>query len=308
MQRRLWLIAAAAASAGLAAGGVAVAGPAAALPPARSIKLFGANIRYHELDRAGAKPTLVLVHGMGSSALGDWGQVMGPLSQTHHVLALDLLGFGQSDKPVIAYGIQTWVDFLGEFLRAKRVGDFTLIGESPGGWIAAQYTLQALKGGAVGSSFTLPRPTRLVLCDSAGFRETFAMMQGNPATGTPPLSLAGEKALLGLVFHAPRFSDEQAVRGGMAWSLGKGDTHTLKAITSNPALGNEVLDSQLAGITIPTLVLWGEHDRLIPLAMGRRFAAEIPGAQLVVVPDTGHAPMIETPAAWLRAVQPFLTP
>jgi pimeloyl-ACP methyl ester carboxylesterase len=94
----------------------------------------------------------------------------------------------------------------------------------------------------------------------------------------------------------------------MAWSLAKGDATTVASVQSNPGLAREVLDGKLAGITVPTLVVWGQHDRLIPLALGERFAREIPGARLVVVPDTGHAPMIETPQAFLAAVQPFLQP
>ena len=288
--------------------GQAQAAKPAALPAPKTVSLFGAKIRYLELGKPGAKPTLVLLHGLGSSALGDWGQVMGPLSQTHHVLALDLLGFGQSDKPAIAYGIQTWVDFLGEFLRTKQVGSFTLMGESLGGWIAAQYTLQAFKGNDLGASFVLPKPARLVLCDAAGYRESFVRMLANPTVGTPPLSLAGEKALLGLIFHNPSFSNAAAVRAGMGWALGKGDSATIAAVVGNAKLGDEVLDGLLGAISVPTLVVWGEHDRLIPLALGQRFAREIPGAQLVVIPDTGHAPMIETPAAFVAAVLPFLRP
>ena len=62
-------------------------------------------------------------------------------------------------------------------------------------------------------------------------------------------------------------------------------------VQGNAGLAREVLDGRLGGVTIPTLVVWGQHDRLIPLPLGERFAREIPGARLVVVPDTGHAPM-----------------
>ncbi len=290
---------------------------AAALPAQKTLKLFGARIRYHELGRSGVKPTLVLLHGLGSSAAGDWGQVMPKLAETHHVLALDHLGFGNSDKPLIQYGIQIWVDFLGEFLREKRVADFMLMGESLGGWIAAQYTLQALRGDAgraIGTSFTLPRPTRLVLCDAAGFREALGWRFDKPAAdsqatsrvGAGP-SLAGEKALLARIFRAPSFNTEASIRRGLGWSLSKGDSHTIASVYADPAILNESVDGQLGEITIPTLIVWGEHDELLTLAFGQRFAAEIPGARLVVVPDSGHAPMIETPKAFLAALGDFLT-
>jgi pimeloyl-ACP methyl ester carboxylesterase len=294
--RRGWLALAAAASASFLAGPV-LAG-ASRLPAQKTLTLFGARIRYHELGERGRRPTLVLLHGLGSSAAGDWGQVMPQLARTH---------FGNSDKPFIPYGIQTWVDFLGEFLREKKVGEFVLMGESLGGWIAAQYTLQALRGDAVGASFVLPRPARLVLADSAGLRDdpNEKKFDATPTLGPGP-SLAKQKALLASIFHAPAFSSEEAVRRGLAWSLAKGDSHTIAAVLDNPAVMNDSLDGRLGGITVPTLVVWGQYDELIPLSKGRRLAAEIPGARLVVVPDAGHAPMIEMPAAFLAALGDFL--
>jgi pimeloyl-ACP methyl ester carboxylesterase len=293
----------------------AVTGPALAaapkLPAPKTIKLFGAKIRYYELGSPGAgKPTLVLLHGLGSSAAGDWGQVMPALAKTHHVLALDQLGFGNSDKPFIQYGIQIWVDFLGEFLREKQVAaGFMLMGESLGGWIAAQYTLQALRGEAVGESFRLIKPGRLVLADAAGFREAMAAnFERKPGGGGAGPSLAGQKALLARIFRAPSFNTEASIRNGLGWSLSKGDSHTIASVYGNPAILNEAIDGQLGGLTIPTLVVWGAHDELLPLALGQRYAAEIPGAKLVVVPDSGHAPMIETPAAFLAALGDFLKP
>ena len=307
--RRGWLALAAAASASVLAGPVLAGVPR--LPAQKTLTLFGARIRYHELGERGRRPTLVLLHGLGSSAAGDWGQVMPQLARTHHVLAPDQLGFGNSDKPFVPYGIQTWVDFLGEFLREKKVGEFVLMGESLGGWIAAQYTLQALRGEAVGASFVLPTPARLVLADAAGLRdakpEHAAPAQAASAAGPGP-SLAKQKALLASIFRSPAFSDETSIRRGMGWSLAKGDSHTIASVLDNPAFANDSLDGRLAGITIPTLVVWGEYDELIPLASGRRLAAEIPGARLVVVPDSGHAPMIETPAAFLAALGDFLNP
>ncbi|HKX43274.1 MAG TPA: alpha/beta fold hydrolase, partial [Burkholderiaceae bacterium] len=114
--------------------------------------------------------------------------------------------------------------------------------------------------------------------------------------------------LLASIFRSPAYSNEDAIRRGMAWSLAKGDSHTIAAVLDNPAVMNDSLDGRLAGITVPTLVVWGQYDELIPIAKGRRLAAEIPGAKLVVVPDAGHAPMIETPTAFLAALEDFLQP
>ncbi|MEO6918717.1 MAG: alpha/beta hydrolase [Collimonas sp.] len=275
------------------------------LPEQKTAVLFGAKIRYYDI---GSGPVIVLVHGLGSSAKGDWGRVMLPLAQTHRILALDQLGFGNSDKPQIDFGIQTWVDFLGEFLRQNRISDFTLVGESLGGWISAQYTIQALQGVAAGPSLALPKPSRLVLSDSAGLYATMKRQFTASAPGKKTevsASLAGEKKLLASIFHASSYQTDQALRGGLEWSLSKGDAWTISSIR-NPALLNETVDDKLGAITIPTLVIWGRYDALLPLKDGRYFASRIPGAELKIIPDSGHAPMIETPDAFLSVLQPFL--
>jgi pimeloyl-ACP methyl ester carboxylesterase len=74
---------------------------------------------------------------------------------------------------------------------------------------------------------------------------------------------------------------------------------------NSPAPG-EAVDGRLGAITIPTLVVWGQYDGLLPLADGRFYAAGIPHAKLVVVPNAGHAPMIEQPAGFLAALAGFL--
>lgn len=280
------------------------------LPAPKAIRLFGAKINYYELGKpATDKPTLVLLHGLGTSARHEWGRVMPALGISHHVLALDHLGFGQSDKPNIPYGIQTWVDLLGEFLRQKKVSSFVLVGESLGGWIALQYAVQALQGESPtpgSAAFTLPKPERLVLCDSAGYRAGLAgNFEHKPTTGTG-ISLAGQQALLKLIYRKPAFATPEAVAAQMQATLTKGDGGAIASVLGNPAILNEAIDGKLGTVNIPALVVWGEHDAIVPLALGQRMAAELPQARLVVIPGAGHAPMIETPQAFVAALRGFL--
>ncbi len=270
------------------------------LPAPQSVAIFGQRIEYYDV---GTGPVVILLHGLGSSAKGDWGKCIIQLSAHHRVLAMDQLGFGASDKPMIDYGIQTWVDFLGEFLRIENAKDFTLAGESLGGWIAAQYSIEALRAqGATNPSNTLPRPTRLVLVDAGGHRH----LAEGLGTGGPGLSLAGSKALLSAIFFDPARSTDDAARAQFAMSMSKGDGWTIHSLLSNRAIIAECVDDKLSQITIPTLVVWGDHDRLVPLDDGKDFASRIPRAKLVVLPDSGHAPGIENPEALLAAMEPFL--
>src|SRR5450631_169692 len=93
--------------------GETLAAGTAELPGQKTVAIFGQRIAYYE---AGSGPTVVLLHGLGSNAAADWGACIAPIAARHHVLAPDQLGFGASDKPMVDYGIQTWVDMLGEFI------------------------------------------------------------------------------------------------------------------------------------------------------------------------------------------------
>jgi pimeloyl-ACP methyl ester carboxylesterase len=271
------------------------------LPPRRTVDIFGQHIEYYDV---GTGPTLVLLHGLATSARVDWGACITRLSTHYRVIAPDQIGFGASAKPMINYGVQTWVDFLGEFLRVEHVSDFTLAGESLGGWVAANYTIEALGGAPpAGESFILPKPSRLVLVDAGGHKALAATItSGNP----PALSLAGSKGLLSAIYFDPARGSDDAVRAQMALSLSKGDGWTIYSLSSNKGLVNECVDGRLAAITVPTLVIWGEEDHLVPLADGRDYAAQIPGAKLVVVPESGHAPAIEKPDVVCSALEQFV--
>jgi pimeloyl-ACP methyl ester carboxylesterase len=269
------------------------------LPATKSVLVFGQRIVYYEL---GTGPTLVLVHGFASQANFDWGNVMTPLAEHYHVIAMDQIGFGASAKPVVDYSIQTYVDFLGEFLRELGVKRFTLVGESLGGWISAAYTIEALGPGNSGV-YALAVPERLILEDAAGHSWI-----GGSGGGSMTIPIAGslkEAEGVAIVFHDKSRVTEAFVRENFARKLAAGDGGTERSLWGNPKLVSELVGDKLERITIPTLVVWGGDDEIVPLAEGRDYAAKIAGAKLVIVPECGHAPSIEKPAAFLAAVEAF---
>jgi len=239
--------------------------PASSLPPQKSVQVFGQKIVYYD---AGTGPVLLLVHGFGSQARFDWGNVIGPLSKHHRVLALDQIGFGQSAKPFVDYSIQTFVDFLGEFLHTLHVARFDLAGESLGGWIVANYTLQALAPANTGP-YALPVPTRLILEDAAGHAPLHSVVKTIPIAG----SLA-DAAGVAIVFHDKSLITPEVVRENFALKLAANDGMTERLLIANPKLDTEVVTGKLAGITIPTLVVWGGDDQIVPLADGQDYAAK----------------------------------
>jgi len=274
-----------------------VLAPESSLPPHKSTLVFGQKIVYYD---TGTGPTLVLVHGFGSQARFDWGKVIVPLSRHHRVIALDEIGWGGSDKPFIDYSVQTFVDFLGEFLRTLKVEHFDLAGESLGGWIVADYTLEALAPANTGL-YALPRPSRLILEDAAGHNSLHAVLKSIPITGTLQ-SAAG----VAIVFHDKSLITPEFIRENFALKLAANDGMTQRLLTANPETEKEVVTGRLAGITIPTLVVWGGDDQLLPLADGKDYAAKIPNARLVVIPECGHAPSLEKPKEFVEAVEGFL--
>jgi pimeloyl-ACP methyl ester carboxylesterase len=260
-------------------------------PEDKTTIVFGQTIHYWDV---GSGPVLVLVHGLGSTKDGDWGQVVAPLSKKYRVLAMDQIGFGRSDKPLIDYKIQTYVDFLNEFLHVLKVEKASFMGESLGGWISAMYAVE-ISGGA-----HLVPVDKLVLVDAAGLHQEKPIPNLNPST------LADMRKLLEVVFYDTSWVTDETLQKSFADKLAKHDGYTVHAILSNPGLASERLDDRLAQIRVPTLVIWGKQDALLPITSGERYAAGISGAKLVSFDQCGHVPPIEKTAEFLPVVEAFL--
>jgi pimeloyl-ACP methyl ester carboxylesterase len=269
--------------------------PESRLPAKLSVPVFGQKIAYYDI---GSGPVVVLVHGFGSEARFDWGNVLLPLAEKHRVIALDQIGFGSSDKPFIDYSIQTYVDFLGEFLRTLNIYDFILAGESLGGWISALYTIESLGPQNTGPH-ALPRPKRLILEDAAG-------MTALPSGPIPIPGTLADAHGVAIIFHDKSRVTEEFVREDWAMQLKANDGFTKRSIWGNPKIAAEVVSERLAKITVPTLVVWGGSDEIVPIAQGRAYAQGIPGARLSIIPDCGHGPSIEKPVEFLVSVLPFI--
>ena len=269
----------------------ALAQTPAQLPEEKTIPVFGQTIHYWDV---GAGPVVVLVHGLGSGKAEDWRRVIGPLAQKYRVLAMDQIGFGHSDKPLLDYRIQTYVDFLNEFLHQLKVEKASLVGESLGGWISGMYVLET------STDAHMVPVEKLVLVDAAGLKQDKPIPDLNPST------LAGMRALLQVVFYDTKWLTDDVVRQAFVDKIAKNDGYTVRSILSNPALGGERMDDKLVGIHVPTLVVWGKEDALLPVSAGERYAAGIAGAKLVTYDKCGHVPPVEKAAEFVTEVTAFL--
>ncbi|HEV2196643.1 MAG TPA: alpha/beta hydrolase [Candidatus Acidoferrum sp.] len=259
-------------------------------PADKTIAVFGQAIHYFDL---GSGPVVVLVHGLGSRK-EDWLPVLEPLAQKYRLLVPDQIGFGKSEKPLLDYSVQTYVDFLNEFLRQLKVEKSSLVGESLGGWISALYAEELGEGGHL-----IPIE-RLVLVDAAGLKQDATILNLNPS------SLAAMRGVMEAVFYDTSWLNDDALRRIFTDKLSVHDSYTVRSFLGNPMIATERLDDRLGKIKTPTLVVWGKQDKLIPIALGERYAAGIAGAKLVSFDKCGHVPPIEKTEEFVAAVTAFL--
>ncbi len=234
----------------------------------------------------GTGPDLVFLHGTAPS--GEWLPLYEELAARFTVIAPDHPGFGGTESPEWLAGIDDLVLHYEELFGTLGLERPALAGFSLGGWIAAEFAV-----------FYPDRLRALVLLNSAGLHIDGALIPDLCALTGEPLARA--------LFHDPRAAREYfGARGGLEQRL-----RTFRALTSLALLAwNPWFDPNLARrlrrIRVPTLALWGEHDRLIPPVYGETFRDSIPGARLVLLPDCGHMAPVECPEAVAEAIARFL--
>src|SRR6266478_3837669 len=258
-------------------------------PVGSFITVFGAKVHYVD---AGTGSPVILLHGLADD-IGVWESVMPALAAKHRVIALDQIGFGRSDKPLLDYRVATFVDFLDRFLDELKIDHASLVGNSLGGWIAADFALAHPE-----------RIDRLVLCDAAGYAALGKNMNARTLSALRLASRDDIRYLGPLTFHDKRFYED--VDLAFKQHVSAGDNYTVNQLLDSMIRGEDVLDNRLAAIKQPTLILWGREDKLIPLNFAERFHKEITGSRLEVIDNCGHMPHVECPKEFVTAVLEFL--
>jgi pimeloyl-ACP methyl ester carboxylesterase len=248
--------------------------------------VYGQNVRYIE---AGQGPALILLHGLGA-VKEVWTANWEALSAGHHLYALDQIGFGHSDKPLLEYKIATWVDFLQGFMQSENIHQATLVGNSLGGWIALEFAAQHPE-----------MVDRLVLVDSLGL----TWGQGGPRIDLNPSSIAGWRTLLEALFYDKKMVSDQFVLRVFADHMHNNDGYTIERTLAGFAQA-QFEDDKLSSIHVPTLVVWGREDELISVTRAEKFRNGIAGTKLIVFEQCGHVPQLEKPDDFNRAVLDFL--
>ena len=263
---------------------------------ARHITVEGTSLRYIDEGRG---PPIVFLHGLGASMYA-WRKNLAPVAAAgYRVIAFDNRGFGFSGKPATGYDKASYARLTVALLDALHLPDAVLIGHSMGGAIAAEVAIAHPE-----------RVRGLVLIGSAGL-----------GAREPPLLRVGRWPLVGPLLFAfrGRGLTERLLKATYAdpRKVSVADVDQYYAPVAEPEYGRSLravlrefrfdgLAGRLDHIAAPTLVLWGEADRLIPITLGRALAAGIPRAAFLSVPGAGHAVQEEAPDEVNRLLIRFL--
>lgn len=271
----------------------------------RTVQVDGLATRYLAV---GDGPPLLLLHGLAEDA-SDWQAIMPALGRHRRVYAPDLPGLGGGTELLGDYSSTTLTRLVARFLDEVDVRRAAVVGHSLGGLVALRLALSQparvaalalLAGVGLGSAVSpLLRAAAL-----PGVGEWWVMW-GRTSLGAQ--QRAWSRALL--LFHDPRRMPTEWLRRQAQLARSPGFIEaSLAALRAHVDLRGQrdVLSDQLVRVEAPTLVVWGERDRVLPLAQGRRAVARLGDGALALIPACGHLPQVERPEQVAHRLASFL--
>lgn len=272
------------------------------------MQLHGNRVAYRDAGPRDGHETLLLIHGMaGSSA--TWRSVLPQLARNYRVIAPDLLGHGGSDKPRGDYSLGAFAVWLRDLLDELGVMRATIIGQSLGGGVAMQFGYQHRD-----------KTERLVLIGSGGLGPDLNWMlrllstPGTefvlPAVAPQPVLNVGNSIrswLSSVGVHSPRGSEMWSAYSSLAdRETRQAFLRTLRSVVDHRGQAVSALSKLHLTAQIPVLFIWGDHDRIIPVAHGYAAHEALPGSRLEVLPGIGHFPHAEAPWEVTEILEDFI--
>ncbi len=264
--------------------------------PGSFLDIDGTAIHYVE---AGKGPDVVLIHGWNGSTF-SFRYTIPELAQRFHVIALDLRGYGYSERPINAdYSLTAQSDIVAQVMDRLRVTDAAVVGHSMGGAVATRLALRYPEW-----------VKKLVLVDAVSvtqmrpvtrFGRVLRMLMplGAPLLQTRSL----RRRVMRTAVHDPAYVTPEVEEAYFRPLHMKGHFHALGGQLVSRG-SDELLSSE--DVRQPTLILWGEHDRWLRPEFGDALARQIPDARLRLVPSAGHLPLEEQPDFCNREIMDFL--
>jgi len=251
----------------------------------RTVNVRGIVTHMFEAGPPAAKPLLYLHdHGLGNI----WLAYHQSLAQSFHVFAPDIPGYGLTERPNWMRDMSDYILYFRDLLDQLDLDKALVVGHSLGGWMAAELAL-----------WYPERLEKLVLSNAIGIR-----VKGSPVADI--FAMNPQEVL------ATCFDDFSAAMPLMPAAFNTDyllsqyrQLTTLASLAWNPGYDPK-LERRLERITCPTLIIWGQNDRLVPAVYGDAFHRLIANSELVKLEGTGHMPMFEKPAEWTRVIREFL--
>ena len=266
-----------------------------ATPNLKIMMLHGDRVAYRD---DGAGEVLLLIHGIGGSS-NSWSGVIPLLAKKYRVIAPDLLGHGESDKPRGDYSVGAFAVLLRDFLDALDIPQVTVIGHSLGGGIAMQFAHQHGE-----------YCKRIVLISSGGFG-------GDVGRVLRVLSLPGSELVLPVIASRPAILASNALRALTGSSnsfqarpsLSNRDNRqaflrTLRAVVD--FRGQAVSALNRVCMVLPAMIISGDQDRVIPVEHARAAHRTMPNSRLHIIPGVHHYPPTERPETVARLIDDFI--
>lgn len=252
--------------------------------PRQTVQIDGCTVSYL---RAGSGPPLLFLHG--SAGIARWLPWMQRLAASYDVIAPDHPGWGRSDVPGWLDNIHDLAYFYLDFLRTLGLERVHLVGHSIGGWLGCEI--------AVRDTSSL---TSLTLVAPAGLRaqgvQMFDIFLASAETGLR--AAYNDQAYVEQLLAQP-VSDEQM-------DINLRNRYATARVGWQPRLFDPHLHKWLHRIDVPTLVIWGADDRIVPVAHSVEFTSRIPGAREATIPACGHVPQVERQDAFVELLETFL--
>ncbi|MBW1794406.1 MAG: alpha/beta hydrolase [Deltaproteobacteria bacterium] len=244
------------------------------------------TVKVHYIRKGRGRP-LILIHGIFSSSF-VWHKNIEDLSNFFDVIALDLKGYGYSDKPADGkYSREDFRQFLIGFMDAIQVKKATIVGHSWGGGLAIDFSTRFPQ-----------RTEKVVLINSVGypFKSSPAGWFINvPGAAKLLLGFANaktfEKILKKYIFFNPQLVTKEEVEGWVRPYFVKGAAHAALQLRTY----DFDMTQSIRTMTHPTLIIWGREDRCLPLKLAERFKQDIRNSSLKIIPNSGHNPQEEQP-------------
>lgn len=259
------------------------------------------QLKTHYIEKGEGSHHIILIHGFRAHTY-TWKALVEPLANAgYHVWAIDLIGFGLSDKPEdVIYHPDFFVKQIHAFMESQEIAQAHLIGNSMGGGLALSLAIDYPQ-----------KVSSLTLLNALGYPLDipFYMSIGRHLTKFWPGFLGPTMIRYGLkqiVYHQELVSDEQVEAYCLPYRFPGGINASLLTLDN---FDNQILiemERQYPSLNTPTLVIWGDHDQLIPLNHYEKFLKDFPSAEKLLISNCGHIPQEEAPQEVLAVLLPFL--